>query len=98
MSSDIQALKNWLCFLDSGPYSVDSSWTHEQVTTQLKTWFPQVFEYLDKKPSTSLCDKPLWRLLSKEGKTFSVIEIVRPCGSDLFINKGRQKAGVDADS
>jgi hypothetical protein len=100
-SRDIQAMRNRSCFLnpDKG-ITIDPSWTFAQLDVKVRNWFPRVFDALDRKPgkrtSTSTLSSrlPDWRLLTRTGSTFNIVEVVEPNGSTLYENKGRNKACI----
>ncbi|KAG2738474.1 hypothetical protein P692DRAFT_20701676, partial [Suillus brevipes Sb2] len=81
---------------------IEGGWTYRKVTSQLRIWFPKVFDYLDvqseKRQSTTSRheheEKPIWQLLNKCGQTLTVVDIGFPAGSDLAKHKGRDKASV----
>ncbi|KAG1741955.1 hypothetical protein EDB19DRAFT_1907735 [Suillus lakei] len=100
-TNDIQAMKNRGCYLEQ-QFVIESGWTYHKVTSELRSWFPKVFEYLDvrlekRQPVTlrsSHEDKPIWQLLNKSGQTLTVVDIGFPTGNDLVKHKGRDKASV----
>ncbi|KAG1830705.1 hypothetical protein DFJ58DRAFT_736885 [Suillus subalutaceus] len=86
------------CYLEQ-QFIIESGWTYFKVTSQLRTWFPKVFDYLnvqvEKRQSAMLCEeKPIWRLLNKCGQMLTVVDIRFPAGSDLAKHKGQDKASV----
>ncbi|KAG1719499.1 uncharacterized protein EDB91DRAFT_1267913 [Suillus paluster] len=96
--NEIQAMKNRGCYLEQ-QFVIEGGWTYRKVTSQLRSWFPKVFDYLDgqveKRQSATLREeKPIWRLLNKCGQTLTVVDIGFPAGSDLAKHKGRDKASV----
>ncbi|KAG2105412.1 hypothetical protein BD769DRAFT_1676048 [Suillus cothurnatus] len=97
--NEIQAMKNRGCYLEQ-QFVIESGWTYRKVTSQLRSWFPKVFDYLDlqlekRQSATSHEEKPIWRLLNKCGQTLTVVDIGFPAGSDLAKHKGRDKASVN---
>ncbi|KAI6035711.1 hypothetical protein EDC04DRAFT_2191826 [Pisolithus marmoratus] len=101
----IQNMQNRGCYLDK-VYTIDSTWSFKKVTSQLREWFPKVFQYLEDKErqrphratgSAEAAAQPLWRLLSLSRGTFSIVEYAEPDGSHLLIHKGHNKSSV-ADS
>ncbi|KAG1734514.1 hypothetical protein EDB19DRAFT_1830584 [Suillus lakei] len=44
--NEIQAMRNCGCYLDQ-QFRIDSGWTYSKITSNLHTWFPKVFNYLD---------------------------------------------------
>ncbi|KAG1855617.1 hypothetical protein F4604DRAFT_1932264 [Suillus subluteus] len=105
--NEIQAMKNWGCYLDRPEqFIIDSGWSYHKITSQLQSWFPKVFDYLDipveKRPSApsrssawlTQEEKPIWRLLNKSGQTLTVVDVAFPTGTDLVKHKGRDKASV----
>ncbi|KAG1847640.1 hypothetical protein DFJ58DRAFT_746949 [Suillus subalutaceus] len=105
--NEIQAMKNWGCYLDRPEqFIIDSGWSYHKITSQLQSWFPKVFNYLDirveKRPSApsrssaqpTQEEKPIWRLLNKSGQTLTVVNVAFPTGTDLVKHKGRDKASV----
>ncbi|KAI6013290.1 hypothetical protein EDC04DRAFT_2534111, partial [Pisolithus marmoratus] len=77
--------------------TIDTSWTHEQVTQQLRAWFPKVFQYIDSwqecinGPTT----QPDWQLLDYNCGKLCLANAVRPTGTVLTRFKGRHKVGVN---
>ncbi|KAG1742893.1 hypothetical protein EDB19DRAFT_1827597 [Suillus lakei] len=100
-TNDIQAMKNRGCYLEQ-QFVIESGWTYRKVASELRSWFPKVFEYLDVRlekwqPVTlrsSHEDKPIWQLLNKSGQTLTVVDIGFPTGNDLVKHKGQDKASV----
>ncbi|KAG2111872.1 hypothetical protein BD769DRAFT_1392023 [Suillus cothurnatus] len=97
--NEIQAMKNRGCYLEQ-QFVIESGWTYRKVTSQLRSWFPKVFDYLNlqlekRQSATSHEEKPIWRLLNKCGQTLTVVDIGFPAGSDLAKHKGRDKASVN---
>ncbi|KIO14655.1 hypothetical protein M404DRAFT_120136 [Pisolithus tinctorius Marx 270] len=79
---------------------VNSSWSHEDVTTQLRSWFPNVFQYFDshrEKANMMSQTQPDWQLLVPANGKLELSTAVRPNGVVLARFKGRQKSGI-ADS
>ncbi|KAG1884086.1 hypothetical protein F4604DRAFT_1919907 [Suillus subluteus] len=105
--NEIQAMKNRGCYLDRPEqFIIDSGWSYHKITSQLQSWFPKVFDYLDipveKRPSApsrssarpTQEEKPIWRLLNKSGQTLTVVDVAFPTRTDLVKHKGRDKASV----
>ena len=96
----IQHLENHGCYIQR-PIQINTAWTHEQVTSQLRGWFPQVFAYFDNRQELStLLDNPQpdWQLLVPGGNgKLELSGAVRPNGIVLTRFKGHQKSSV-ADS
>ncbi|KAI6143357.1 hypothetical protein BKA82DRAFT_4359902 [Pisolithus tinctorius] len=95
----IQHLENHGCYLQQ-TIEVNSSWSHEDVTTQLRSWFPNVFQYFDsrrEKANMTSQTQPDWQLLVPANGKLELSTAVRPNGVVLARFKGRQKSGI-ADS
>ncbi|KAG1844109.1 hypothetical protein C8R48DRAFT_818693 [Suillus tomentosus] len=105
--NEIQAMKNRGCYFDRPEqFIIDSGWSYHKITSQLRSWFPKVFDFLDipveKRPSApsrssawlTQDEKPIWRLLNKSGQTLTVVDVAFPTGTDLMKHKGRDKASV----
>ncbi|KAG1722194.1 hypothetical protein EDB19DRAFT_1916807 [Suillus lakei] len=89
------------CYLDQ-QFRIDSGWTYSKITSNLRTWFPKVFNYLDTQvekqtlqPRSTHEEKPVWCLLNKTGQVLMVVDIAFPTGNDLAKHKGRDKASVN---
>ncbi|KAG1832286.1 hypothetical protein F4604DRAFT_1694900 [Suillus subluteus] len=107
LTCGVDAMKNRGCYLDRPEqFIIDSGWSYHKITSQLQSWFPKVFDYLDipveKQPSVpsrssarlTQEEKPIWRLLNKSGQTLTVVDVAFPTGTDLVKHKGRDKASV----
>ncbi|KAG1857220.1 hypothetical protein C8R48DRAFT_835174 [Suillus tomentosus] len=105
--NEIQAMKNRGCYFDRPEqFIIDSGWSYHKITSQLRSWFPKVFDFLDipveKRPSApsrssarpTQDENPIWRLLNKSGQTLTVVDVAFPTGTDLMKHKGRDKASV----
>ncbi|KAI6155806.1 hypothetical protein BKA82DRAFT_4349046 [Pisolithus tinctorius] len=95
----IQHLENHGCYLQQ-TIEVNSSWSHEDITTQLRSWFPNVFQYFDshrEKANMTSQTQPDWQLLVPANGKLELSTAVRPNGVVLARFKGRQKSGI-ADS
>ncbi|KAI6028270.1 hypothetical protein F5J12DRAFT_779986 [Pisolithus orientalis] len=95
----IQHLENHGCYLQQ-MIEVNSSWSHEDVTAQLCSWFLNVFQYFDchhKKANMRSQTQPDWQLLVPTNGRLKLSMAVRPNGIVLTHFKGRQKSGI-ADS
>ncbi|KAI6003079.1 hypothetical protein EDD15DRAFT_2157620 [Pisolithus albus] len=78
---------------------IDTAWSHEDITKQLRTWFPKVFEYIDSRQecTNTSTAQPDWQLLVPNRGKLELSTAVRPNGIVLARFKGRQKASI-ADS
>ncbi|KAG1824579.1 uncharacterized protein BJ212DRAFT_1523754 [Suillus subaureus] len=97
--NEIQAMKNCGCYLEQ-QLIIESGWNYHKVTSQLQSWFPKVFDYLnvqaEKQQSATLQHehekKPIWQLLNKCRQTLTVIDIGFLARCDLVKHKGQDKA------
>ena len=96
----IQHLENHGCYIQR-PIQINTTWTHEQVTSQIRGWFLQVFAYFDDwwELSTPLNNpQPDWQLLVPGGNgKLELSGAVHPNGIVLARFKGCQKSSI-ADS
>ncbi|KAI6004528.1 hypothetical protein F5J12DRAFT_783488 [Pisolithus orientalis] len=97
----IQHLENHGCHLQQTT-EVNSSWSHEDVTAQLHSWFPNVFQYFDshrEKANMNMTSQtqPDWQLLVPANGRLELSTAVRLNGIVLSHFKGCQKSGI-ADS
>ena len=93
----IQLLENHGCFIQK-QIQINSAWTHEQVSGQVRGWFPHVFAYLDSRrrelSTTSDNSQPDWLLLASNQGKLELSSVSLASGSTLFCFKGRPKSGV----
>lgn len=90
-------LENHGCLIQSeGWYSIDASWSYDQITNALRDWFPKPFAYID---SRRRMDKPSrfpdWLVVNCSGLKFSIVEAGFPTGETLQAFKGRSKVGLN---
>ncbi|KAL4062007.1 hypothetical protein J3A83DRAFT_4510923 [Scleroderma citrinum] len=94
----IQNLENHGCYLER-QIQINTAWTHDDVTSQLCTWFPHVFSHFDARRAESNTPKiqPDWQLLVSDQGKLKLSTTSHPNGVVLARFKGRPKASV-ADS
>ncbi|KAI6146196.1 hypothetical protein BKA82DRAFT_3957702, partial [Pisolithus tinctorius] len=95
----IQQLEDHGCYLQK-TIKIDTSWSHDDVTTHLRSWFPKVFEHFDlrrEQANTASHTQPDWQLLVPNNGKLELSTAICPNGIVLARFKGRQKASI-ADS
>ncbi|KAL4069359.1 hypothetical protein J3A83DRAFT_4537420 [Scleroderma citrinum] len=94
----IQNLENHSCYLER-QIQINTAWTHDNITSQLCTWFPHVFSHFDARWVESNTPKiqPDWQLLVSDQGKLKLSTASHPNGVVLTHFKGHPKAGV-ADS
>ncbi|KAL4077887.1 hypothetical protein J3A83DRAFT_4475999 [Scleroderma citrinum] len=94
----IQNLENHSCYLER-QIQINTAWTHDDVTSQLCTWFPNVFSHFDARWVESNTPKiqPDWQLLVSDQGKLELSTTSHPNGVVLAHFKGCPKASV-ADS
>ncbi|KAL4070116.1 hypothetical protein V8B97DRAFT_2024137 [Scleroderma yunnanense] len=94
----IQNLENHSCYLKR-QIQINTAWTHDNVTSQLCTWFPHVFSHFDAQWVESNTPKiqPDWQLLVSDQGKLKLSTASHLNGVVLTHFKGHPKASV-ADS
>jgi len=91
-------LANHGCLIQSPDgYSINPSWTYDQVTDALREWFSKPFQHIEsRQKSKAKSEYPDWQVVGCSGCRFTVIvEANFPMGETLQSFKGRAKAGTN---
>ncbi|KIM52476.1 hypothetical protein SCLCIDRAFT_11869 [Scleroderma citrinum Foug A] len=91
-------LENHGCLIQNPDgYSINASWTYDQVTDALRAWFPKPFQHIEsRQKSKAKSEYPDWQVVNCSGCRFTVIvEANFPTGETLRSFKGRAKAGTN---
>ncbi|KAI6145408.1 hypothetical protein BKA82DRAFT_4016252 [Pisolithus tinctorius] len=92
----IQQLKDHGCYLQK-TIKIDTSWSHDNVTTHLHSWFPKVFEHFDlhyEQANTASHIQPDWQLLVPNNGKLKLSTAIHPNRIVLAHFKGHQKASI----
>ena len=91
-------LENHGCLIQNPDgYSINASWTYDQVTDALRAWFPKPFQHIEsRQKSKAKSEYPDWQVVNCSGCRFTVIiEANFPTGETLRSFKGCAKAGTN---
>ena len=91
-------LANHGCLIQSPDgYSINPSWTYDQVTDALREWFSKPFQHIESRQKSKAKSKyPDWQVVGCSSCRFTVIvEANFPMGETLQSFKGRAKAGTN---
>ncbi|KAI6149659.1 hypothetical protein BKA82DRAFT_4014166 [Pisolithus tinctorius] len=92
----IQQLEDHGCYLQK-MIKIDTSWSHDDVTTHLHSWFPKVFEHFDlhhEQANTTSHTQPDWQLLIPNNGKLKLSTAIHPNRIVLAHFKGHQKASI----
>jgi hypothetical protein len=73
-----------------------SSWTFDEVDSALRSYFPDLFNFLDSLdvPINGEGDPmPQWMLCTRKQQRLLLLPQIWPAGGDLYFNKGISKSG-----